>query len=72
MRHPSTLSWRQDSPSGWTGLIDGAPVARISFGRQYELESSDGLLHGSHSSLESAQAQFGAWSLWDAVQSSQA
>ncbi|WP_144710450.1 hypothetical protein [Curtobacterium pusillum] len=68
MRPPHALSWRQDSPDGWTGLVDGVSVATISYRRQYELETLDHRVHGSHSSLGSAQAQFAAWQSWDDAQ----
>jgi hypothetical protein len=49
-------------------VIDGASVATINLRGQYELETTDHRVHGSHTSLGSAQAQFTAWQSWDDAQ----
>jgi len=57
-------TWQQESATRWTASVDGAVVATITYGRQYELVSADGGVRGSHTTLGSAQAQFGAWCQW--------
>jgi len=65
MVHHHSLTWRQESDSSWSAVADDHVVARISFGRQYELVSADGAIRGSHSALGSAQAQLEAWYQWE-------
>jgi hypothetical protein len=65
MAHRNDLTWRQDSDATWSAWADGRMLARITLQRQYELESEDGSVRGSHSALGSAQAQLEAWYQWE-------
>ena len=65
MVHQYRLTWQQESDTSWSAVTDDRVVARISFGRQYEIVSADGAVRGSHSALGSAQAQLDAWYQWE-------
>jgi hypothetical protein len=68
MVRPQPIVWQHEPGGDWTAIADGIVVGTVHHRVLYELHTAHDEIHGSHTTLGSAQAQLSAWYSWLAAQ----